>query len=39
MQKKILVLNDLHIGSCYGLLPEDFQDSSGNIHKQNIGQQ
>ncbi len=37
-QKRILTFNDLHIGSCYGLLPEDFRDSSGNIHQQNLGQ-
>lgn len=38
MQKKILVLNDLHVGSSYGLLPPDFMDTMGNIHTQNTGQ-
>jgi hypothetical protein len=39
MQKKILVLNDLHVGSSYGLLPPDFLDVEGNYHSQNVGQQ
>jgi len=39
MQKKILVLNDMHVGSSYGLLPPDFTDSMGNAHKLNSGQQ
>jgi len=38
MQKKILVLNDLHVGSAYALLPPDFMDTEGNIHVQNVGQ-
>jgi len=38
MQKKILVLNDLHVGSSYGLLPPSFMDGQGNVHEQNIGQ-
>ena len=39
MQRKILVLNDLHVGSSYGLLPPDFTDTMGNVHTQNLGQQ
>jgi hypothetical protein len=38
MQKKILVLNDLHVGSSYGLLPPSFTDTMGNVHEQNSGQ-
>jgi hypothetical protein len=38
MQKQILVLSDLHVGSSYGLLPPEFLDTQGNIHQQNIGQ-
>lgn len=38
MQKKILVLNDLHVGSSYGLLPPNFTDSKGNTFSQNTGQ-
>jgi hypothetical protein len=38
MQKKILVLNDLHVGSSYGLLPPSFMDAQGNTHEQNVGQ-
>lgn len=38
MQKKILVLNDLHVGSSYGLLPPSFTDCAGNVHEQNSGQ-
>ena len=39
MQRKILVLNDLHVGSSYGLLPPNFTDTMGNVHTQNLGQQ
>lgn len=38
MQKKILVLSDLHVGSSYGLLPPSFMDGAGNLHEQNEGQ-
>jgi hypothetical protein len=38
MQKKILVLNDLHVGSSFGLLPPTFTDLMGNFHSQNAGQ-
>lgn len=38
MRKKILVLNDLHVGSSFGLLPPEFMDTAGNVHQQNVGQ-
>jgi hypothetical protein len=38
MKKKLLVLNDLHVGSSFGLLPPDFMDTKGNVHLQNCGQ-
>jgi len=38
MQRKILVHNDLHVGSSYGLMPPSFLDCSGNLHSQNVGQ-
>lgn len=38
MQQKILVLNDMHAGSSYGLLPPEFMDAAGNVHSQNAGQ-
>lgn len=38
MQRKILVLNDLHVGSSYGILPPNFMDAAGNVHTQNKGQ-
>ena len=38
MQKKILVLNDLHVGSAYGLFPPAFVDTEGNVHEYSKGQ-
>jgi hypothetical protein len=38
MQRKILVLNDMHIGSSYGILPPNFTDVAGDLHTQNVGQ-
>jgi hypothetical protein len=38
MKAKILVLNDLHVGSATGLLPPDFMDTQGNPCLQNKAQ-
>jgi hypothetical protein len=36
--KRILVVSDLHHGSIYGMLPPNFELSSGQIIQQNAGQ-
>lgn len=38
MDHSILVVNDLHVGSVYGLLPPNFKSSSGAVIGQNPGQ-
>lgn len=38
MQRKILVINDTHVGSSHGILPPGFMDIAGNVHTQNAGQ-
>lgn len=37
-QQAILVVNDLHCGSIYGMMPPDFSTSAGCIQNQNAGQ-
>lgn len=38
MIKRILCCSDIHPGSMYGMLPQDFKNSMGSQVKQNVGQ-